>query len=366
MGVDVVVASEESQALAPTMGDRFLRIDLCDLRKAAGDIASHARRLDAVVGVDEQGVEVAAMAAEMLGLAHNPPTAVAITRDKAKLRSTLTAAGLPQPHVMGDDRTFPCVVKATNLSGSRGVIRADDPDELAGAIERVREIAGGEHFLIESYVPGAEVAVEGLLDAGALYVLAIFDKPDPLEGPYFEETIYVTPSRLDPAGQHAIEKAVADACAAIGLVEGPVHAEVRLPPGRAPVVLEAAARSIGGLCARTLRFGAGISLEEVILSHALGFDLPSLERARKASGVMMIPIERSGVLRDVRGLDSALSVEGIEGIEITVPKGQDVVALPEGDRYLGFIFAAGEGPSDVEVALRSAFSRLLIDISQVP
>jgi biotin carboxylase len=251
------------------------------------------------------------------------------------------------------------------------VIRANDPAELDAALERVRAIAGssgggagGRHadVLVESYIPGAEVAVEGLLDAGTLYVLAIFDKPDPLEGPYFEETIYVTPSQHPAEVQHAIERAVADACSAIGLVEGPVHAELRLPPDGPPVVLEAAARSIGGLCARTLRFGAGISLEEVILRHALGLPLGSLERARAASGVMMIPIAAEGVLEAVDGIEDASAVDGVEGVEITIPRGQRVAALPEGDRYLGFIFAAASGPSEVESALRAAFDELRIVI----
>jgi biotin carboxylase len=351
------------------MGDRFLRIDLCDLRKAASDIADHPKRPDAVVGVDEQGIEVAAMAAEQLGLAHNPPGAVAITRNKRRARQVLSAAGLAQPKVYDDPvyddaPAFPCVVKATTLSGSRGVIRANDTGELETALERVRAIAGaGSDVLVEAYVPGAEVAVEGLLDAGTLYVLAIFDKPDPLEGPYFEETIYVTPSRLPTDVQHAVERVVADACAAIGLSEGPVHAELRLPPAGPPVLLEVAARSIGGLCARTLSFGAGISLEEVILRHAVGLPLGSLERARAASGVMMLPIASAGILRAVDGLDAARAVDGIDGVEITIPIGQPVAALPEGDRYLGFCFASGDDPAAVEASLRAAYACLAVTIS---
>ena len=361
LGADVIVASEEAQTLAVTMGDRALQIDLCDPEIAAGLIARHRRRPDAIVGVDEQGVLVAAMAAELLGLPHNPPPAVAITRDKAKLRETLRTAGLPQPKV-GADVGFPCVVKATSLSGSRGVIRANDPDELRAAVDRVKEIAGADSdVIVEEYVPGAEVALEGLLDGGALYVLAIFDKPDPLEGPFFEETIYVTPSRLAPDVQRAVEVAVVDACAAIGLMDGPIHAEVRLSPS-GPVVLEVAARSIGGLCSRALRFGAGISLEEVILRHALGVPLGDLSRERTASGVMMIPIPRSGILRAVDGTDDARAVDGIAGVEITIPAGQEVQTLPEGDRYLGFIFAAGAEPQDVERSLRDAHGRLVVQI----
>lgn len=356
LGAEVVVASEQPQ----TIGE-VLVVDLCDAAAAARTIAS-AGPADAVVGVDEQGVLVAAHAAASLGLRHNPPDAVAATRDKAELRRRLTAAGLRQPKV-GPDAGYPCVVKARALSGSRGVIRADDPSERDAATERVRAIAGGDgDVLVEGYVPGAEVAVEGLLRDGALEVLAVFDKPDPLEGPYFEETIYVTPSRLDAATQDAITSTTQRAAEALGLIEGPVHAELRLPPDGEPVVLEIAARSIGGLCSRTLRFGAGISLEEVILRHALGLPLGALARTRAASGVMMIPIPRSGTLHAVDGVDDAKAVPGVEGVEITVPRGQPVRTLPEGDRYLGFIFAAGESPAGVEAALRDAHGRLRIRI----
>ena len=114
------------------------------------------------------------------------------------------------------------------------------------------------------------MAVEGLLQGGELEVLAVFDKPDPMDGPFFEETIYVTPSRQPTAVLAAVESTVGRAAAALGLREGPVHAELRIGPSGAATVLELAARSIGGLCARSLRFGAGVSLEEVIIRHALG------------------------------------------------------------------------------------------------
>ena len=210
-------------------------------------------------------------------------------------------------------------------------------------------------------MPGFEVAVEGLLREGELELLAVFDKPDPLVGPYFEETIYVTPSRLDPTTLARVEDVAARACAAIGLVEGPVHAELRVDGDRVWVI-EVAARSIGGLCARALRFGAGIALEEVILRHALGMPLDGLAREPAASGVMMLPIPHAGVLRAVDGEDAARAVPGITGLEITVPRGRRVVPVPEGDRYLGFLFARGETPADVEAALRAAHDALAIRI----
>lgn len=368
LGAEVVVGSEEDQAMAGHMGDRSIRIDLCDPAGAAELIAAKTP-IDAVVGVDEQGVLVAAEAAARLGLPHNPPDAVAITRDKARMREVLTRAGLAQPRfeIVGPqtsfDREASYVIKAASLSGSRAVVRADTTEEAAAAVDRVRAIAGEDAVVLaESYVPGAEVAVEGLLRSGHLDVLAIFDKPDPLEGPYFEETIYVTPSRLPGEVQEEIARTVRSACAAIGLVEGPIHAEVRLADD-ACVLLEVAARSIGGLCSRALQFGAGISLEEVIVRHALGMDVGDLHRTKQASGVMMIPIPASGVLKSVKGQDAAREVAGIDGLEITIPTGQPVRALPEGDRYLGFIFASGAGPAEVETSLRVAHNILKIEIT---
>jgi biotin carboxylase len=372
VGAEVVVASDRRQALAGAMGDRALRIDLRRPERAADAVVALAGRspLDAVVAVDDGGVAVAALASERLGLPHNPPAAVAATRDKAAMRRALAQAGIPQPGFVvlapGDDAgavELPAVLKPVALSASRGVIRADDSAAARAAEARIRAIlhAAGEDaegpILAERYVAGTEVAVEALLRAGELEVLAIFDKPDPLEGPYFEETIYVTPSRLPDTDLVRIEAAAAAAAAALGLREGPVHAELRLD-GDAVWVLELAARSIGGLCSRSLRFGAGISLEEVILRHALRLPLGPHDRERAASGVMMLPIPHGGILREVRGLAAARAVAGIEDIRITIPRGRPVVPLPEGDRYLGFLFARGEAPAPVEAALREAHTAL--------
>ena len=238
------------------------------------------------------------------------------------------------------------------LSASRGVIRANDAGEFVAAHDRLSRLLAAlaaevparvrEHVLVEDYVPGREVALEGLLENGRLGVLALFTSRDALEGPYFEETIYLTPSRLGSALQQRIAAAVAEAVRALGLAEGPVHAEVRIDRDAAPIVIELAARTIGGLCARTLRFGAGISLEELIVRHALGMSQAPLVRESRAAGVMMVPIPRAGVLRAVRGIDEARAVTAIEDVSIAIPVGQEVVPLPEGGRYLGFIFSRAE------------------------
>ena len=254
---------------------------------------------------------------------------------------------------------YPCVVKPVSRSGSQGVIRVDDDVQAVAAVDRVRAIVGPlEPVLVEGFVAGAEVAVEGLLVTGALQVLAVFDKPDPLDGPFFEETIYVTPSRQPALVQASLAATVTAAAAALGLREGPVHAELRVGADGRPVVIEVAARSIGGLCSRALRFGAGVSLEEVIVRHAVGAGLDGLRREARASGVMMLPIRAAGVLEQVSGQAEALAVDGVVGLEISIPAGRPVVPLPEGDRYLGFVFARGPTPAGVELALRRAEAAL--------
>jgi biotin carboxylase len=263
------------------------------------------------------------------------------------------------------------VLKPLVLSASRGVIRADDAVQFAAAFERIRGILqtadvaelgeGTDTILVEGFVPGGEVALEGLLEDGALRTLALFDKPDPLDGPFFEETIYVTPSRLPEATRARVAETTAAAARALGLSDGAVHCELRLRPtpgGLEPVVLEIAARSIGGLCGRTLRFGTGMSLEELILRRALGRAVPSFERERAAAAVMMIPIPRGGVLEEVGGLDEARAVPQIEDVTISIPKGQVIVPLPEGSRYLGFIFSRAATPAETEAALREAHRHL--------
>ena len=373
IGAEVVVASDRRQAIGETV-----RIDLRDPDRAAAAIvaAAEAEPIDAVVAADEAGVVPAAVAGSRLGLRANPPEAAARTRDKLAMRRALAEAGVAQPRFAplapGGDAAaagFPAVIKPAALAGGRGVIRADDAGEARAAERRVRAIvsrAGGDPaaaLVVEEFVSGPEVAVEALLREGALELLAIFDKPDPLEGPYFEETIYVTPSRLDGAARRSVEALVTDAAAALGLREGPVHAEVRLGPD-GPWLVELAARSIGGLCSRTLRFGLGVSLEEVILRHALGMPLEGrLRREAAAAGVMMLPIPAAGKLVSVGGQERARAVPGISDVRITISPGGRVVPLPDGDRYLGFMFARGETPDAVEAALREAHGRLDVVIA---
>lgn len=363
VGAEVVVGSEHRQALSESMGNRSVVLTLSQPAMAADQIERLAERapLDAIVAVDDGGVRAAALAAERLGLRGNAPDAVARARDKAAMREALSKAGVPQPEWSRTEPPgYPCVVKPLTLSASRGVIRADTPEEASAAAERIRAMLPGADLLYEEFVPGEEVAVEAILDGGRLEVLAVFDKPDPLDGPFFEETIYVTPSRKPAGVLEEVGRLTAEAAAALGLTEGPVHAELRV--GEKVTVLELAARSIGGLCGRSLRFGLGVSLEELIVRHALGMPLDNLRREELASGVMMLPIPRAGVLREVRGQDEARAVPGVAGLEISIARGREVVPLPEGDRYLGFLFAKADTPEEVEAALREAHARLEVEI----
>jgi biotin carboxylase len=380
LGVELVCASERPSTFEALAPDSLLTLDFTDPAGSAETIARFAKRrpLDAVVPVDDLTTVVAAAVSQRLGLKANSVPAVSTARDKHAMRRCLAGAGVPVPRFrlvsLADDPAiravgvdYPCVLKPLALSASRGVVRANDEREFVAAFRRISAILemtdvslpdeARRALLVEEFIPGVEVALEGLLVGGTLHVLAIFDKPDPLDGPFFEETIYVTPSRLPEAAQARIAAVTRDACSALGLTEGPVHAELRVSE-RGPVVLEVAARSIGGLCSRTLTFGTGLSLEELILCHALGRPLESLERERRAAGVMMIPIPRAGRLTAVHGTDEAAGVDGIEEVAITMHPGQDVVPLPEGWQYLGFIFARAETPDAVEQALRQAHARL--------
>jgi formate-dependent phosphoribosylglycinamide formyltransferase (GAR transformylase) len=386
LNVPVTVGSERSQALAAVNPSGHLMLNFSAPEEATHTIVQFAKAypIGGVAAADDDGVILAAMASSALGLTHNPVEAVAAARNKYRMRQILSDVGIPcprfwrfciddDPAAMACQVEYPCVIKPLSLSASRGVIRADDPVQFVAAYHRLVAILqrpdvaisrrrSAREILVERFIPGAEVALEGLLTDGQLRVLALFDKPDPLDGPFFEETIYVTPSRLSCAVQHQVASCTAEVAAALGLRHGPVHAELRVNE-QGPWLLEIAPRSIGGLCSRTLRFGDELSLEELLLRHALGLETEIFERERLAAGVMMIPIPKAGILEQVTGQENAKQVGGIEDIRITIPLGQEVVPLPEGSRYLGFIFARDSTPAGVELALREAHRRLTFVIT---
>jgi biotin carboxylase len=376
LGLRLVVASEGQHALVgPGAGGVHLALRDPD---AAARLAAVGRQLGclAVLATDDSTVEIASQAARALGLPHNPVQAVRRSRRKDLARAALAAAGEPVPafRVLRLDRplppqlegvAYPCVVKPLALSGSRGVIRVDDQGRvleacrrLAGILAEVDDPLERGQVLLEGFVPGFEVALEGLLDHGRLHVLALFDKPDPLDGPYFEETYYITPSRLAARLQRLVARRVQEACRAYGLEQGPVHGEVRVSGGSA-WVLEVASRTIGGQCARLLRFGTGAGLEELVLAQAAGLPL-ELAPLDAAGGVLMIPTPRAGVLRRVEGVLAAERVRYVEEMEISLREGYPLVPLPEGATYLGFVFARAPTPELAERALREAHGHLRV------
>lgn len=375
LGADVLLACDGEHSLVSALIEG-VSIEPSDVEDSLMRLLAEAqhRPFAGVIGTDDSTVELASRVAERLNLPGNPPQAAVFARRKDKARARLWEAGVPVPRhcVMNlddvqagalPDIAFPVVIKPLSMAGSRGVIRANNPTEFRTACERIGRIITElstaeerEHVLIERYVQGDEVALEGLLIGAELTVLALFDKPDPLEGPFFEETYYITPSRLDPTFQRRIARRVADACAAYGLREGPIHAELRYDDENI-WILEVAARTIGGQCARLLSFGTGATLEQLVLDHALGQPVaPNWNQA--AAGVMMIPTPRPGVLRRVEGVLCAQKLPFIEHIEISRREGYELVPLPEGSSYLGFIFATAPMPEQAEAALRQAYSKL--------
>jgi hypothetical protein len=367
-GAELRLASDRCHVLDDPWRDRAIAVKFDRIAESVE--ALRGLRFDGIAAVGDRPAVMAAAAAEALGIPFHPYAAARACHDKHLARELFRAAGMRVPHffeVEGPEDAarapYPCVLKPVGLSASRGVIRANNPAEFGNAYARIRRM--GEHRVqAESYIPGREFAIEGLVTKGSLQVLAIFDKPDPMEGPYFEETIYTTPSREAPAVQRELIATAAQAIAALGLRHGPVHVELRYHD-EAGWMLEAHARPIGGLCARTLRFDGGMPLEELIVRQALGEDVRAIGRERQAAGVMMIPIPKDGLYRSADGVDAAAAVAGIEDVVITAKEGQRLVPLPEGSAYLGFIFARGESPEVVERALRRSHAELRFEIATV-
>ena len=381
LGASVAFGTDRCHVLEDPWRNGAIPLRFHSPEESAGAIVEYARAapVDAIVSIGDAPTITGALACRQLGILHHPPEGAAACHNKFRSRQLLQAAGLNVPPfgclpaeqdrpVLPVEVPFPCVLKPVSLSASRGVIRADDPQEFLAAFRRiaallhspevqVKKEAITDQILVEGFIEGREFALEGLMDRGRLQILALFDKPDPLDGPYFEETLYVTPSRLDEETKDSLVRCVERATYALGLFHGPIHAEVRLNRG-GPWILEVAARPIGGLCARALRFGSGISLEELILRHSLGNDVAGLRREDAASGVMMIPIPRGGIFQGVEGLEKALETPGVEYIKITAKLKQKLVPWPEGSSYLGFIFARASSPQEVEDALRRAHQQL--------
>lgn len=370
LGLDLTLATDRCHIMDDPWGDRAVAVKFDRISESVE--ALRGIRVDGVAAVGDRPAVLAALAAEALGVPFHLPAAARACNDKYLARQIYQAAGLrvPQyfrasfkddPCLLSALAPFPCVLKPLGLSGSRGVIRANNAAEFVTAFHRIRQLR--EPYLqVESYIHGREFAVEGLVTAGQFQPLAIFDKPDPLEGPYFEETIYVTPSRQPSPVQSDLLETTARSVRALGLTHGPVHAELRYNSEGA-WMLETAARPIGGLCARVLRFEPDVPLEELILRHALGENTAGVRLVNPASGVMMIPIPKGGIYESVEGVDRARAIAGIDDVTITAKEGQHLLPLPEGTTYLGFIFASGSTPDGVESALRRSHAELHFQIA---
>ena len=391
LGVELIYVTDRCHQLEDPWGDRAVPVHFENPEVAAYEAMEKARQVgvDGILALGDRPAVAAAYTARGLGIDYNHPAAVEACRSKLRMREIFRDTGLrtpwfrnlpvhppPEPSLLGI--SYPCVLKPLSLSASQGVVRADNRAEFLAAAERIRKLlespeiratreSGLDQMIVEGYIPGREVAVEGLLTQGALRILAIFDKPDPLEGPFFEETIYVTPSRLTESQLAAIERCAEDSIRALGLSHGPVHAEFRIE-AEAVWPLEVAPRPIGGLCARSLRFGPNakaefIGLEELLLRHALELPGHDLTRESSASGVMMIPVPQSGTYGGVDGEDAVRATLGISELFITARLHDFIKAWPEGSSYLGFIFARGEKPEEVESVLREAHSKLTFDLT---
>ena len=377
LGVAIKIASQGEHSLVNEIAEG-IHIDLNTPETAIATIINSAANYNfhGIVAADDKATEIVAHAAKALKLPHNPPKAAHLTRWKHKARKTLSDAELPVPEYwiksfeeiqnnQVSEIQYPCVIKPLNLSASRGVIRCNNREELKKSAIWVSDIVKlfdeadtNSKLLIEKFIPGKEVALEAVLQQGKLIPIALFDKPDPLDGPYFEETYYITPSRLDPSLQIRIHKIIEKACEAYGLNTGPVHAELRIDDDKI-FIIEIAARTIGGECAKLIEFASNQSLEAIVIEYALG-KCTKPARLDRAAGVMMIPTPRSGILRRVEGVLAAQAVKNIDAVNIAIREGHELTALPEGASYLGFIFATAETPEEVELALRKAHEELNI------
>lgn len=386
--VSVTIGCEQASRWKDTHAEDVLHLDYQNLKISQDRVKQFVKThpLDGIIGVEDTTSFVAASLAALLGLPHHSPDAASAARNKLRMRTLFQASRIPTPafeahsidvdprHIANGIR-YPCVVKPLILSASCGVIRADDPESFCKAFTRIKTLLvqlgltekekAAQSLLVEDFVPGTEVAVEGILIGGNVQILAIFDKPDPLNGPFFEETIYITPSRLPPDIQDQIADTLQQAAKALGLREGPVHGELRINDSGVWVI-ELAGRSIGGRCSQTLQFGSGMTLEELILRHALHMEIPTFEREKQAAGVMMLPIKDLGYFEAIQGQAEAQNTPGIVSLEITVQPGDLLVPLPEGTRYLGFLLAKGTSPEFVERSLREASGYLQVLSTPIP
>lgn len=375
LGLKVLVASNSKYSLVPEIA-LGVTVDFNNQSEAQSLILKAIKdlRIQCVLATDDSCVSLSSHIAQHLGLAHNQPSATKLTSRKDLARKATQIAGrntpefniinLHQASQFSRSINYPVVIKPLNLSASKGVIRANDPEQFIAACLTINTILSRsnvtgferDNVLVETYLEGPEFAIDGILIDGDFHLLAIFDKPEPLTGPYFEETYYLTPSQLTQSHQAALIEEVARSCDAYNLKQGPIHAEARITKNGI-FLIELAARTIGGQCGQLIEFSLQQKLEEVIIRGLCG-EPPNLPPKPTPAGVLMIPVETAGILKRVEGLTAAMQVEFIQDIEIHIQEGYELLPLPEGSSYLGFIFAQAPTQGQAFNALKKAHQML--------
>lgn len=383
-----LVAATSRPCVDDDLVDRFLRIP----DRSSKEVAAYVERqcegllVSGVLASDDWDVVAAAMIADKLGLRFvGVETALAAT-NKFLMRQRLRNGGAVVPDfqcfAIGDNAgeiakslRFPVVIKPTYGQGSLGVIRADTVDEFEKAFQytsriivdldmRPSAVRDRSGILVEQYIPGEEYTVELLMHEGKPYSLAVFEKPDPLEGPYFEEGIYVTPIRRDEKIRSLLVEAAIRGSRALGIETGPCHCELRLS-GELPYILEIAARPIGGFCSQVFADLMGFDLHDLVLQNAVGLPvMPPPIADGVALGVMMLPVPGRGNLARVSGVDRALDIDGIMSVKIHVEAGSRILPYPEQSCYIGTVLATGSSADEVVARLKSAAKAVSFELTE--
>lgn len=342
--------------------------------------------IGAVLGYEEDATLTVAHIAAALGLPAHPVAAAEAALDKPMMKQRFAAAGIPAADfiVAADEDEavawaeaggYPVVVKPCRGSASQGVIRANDEHTLRQAYRRLRRIIrdheldnGGRPpsaHLVERYLPGSELSCELLLQYGAPEVITEFGKPLPLTGPYFEESIYLTPPALGAALRREVHELSMAAAKALGFYHGPAHCEIRLTPD-GPKVLEIAGRLLGGACAGSFRDRLGEDLDALLLRSALGerITLPAPADDAPTVGALMIPVPGEGRVVAVRGDDGARRVPGVRDVSLQTEPGEIVVPFPEQACYaVGFVSASGPDEAAVVGSLGQAAAQISLELT---
>lgn len=383
LGVSLTIASERRQAMAASMGRRTLVVSMQNPEVGLKQIeqAADNMQFDAIISVDDGGLATAALASKKLGLKYISTNSAQMSNNKIAMRKRLEQTEISKPWFLvhkptnkisittGAIPSFPIIVKPASLSGSIGVMRIDAPEDVESALALCESIqmdhgcGGDTQTLIEQYISGVECAVEAMVFNDQLKILAIFDKPRPLEGPYFAETIYVAPSERDREIQNKLQSTLEEARKALEIKTGPIHAEFRITSDREVYLIELAARSIGGMCSNAIPLSGGRSLEELIIAEALGMEIPEFAIENQASGVFMMPVPAKGVLRSISGVEEAKSTRWITNVTLSMMINSEVSPIPYDARYVGFIFAKAPTSRAVVEALEEAFKKIEIEIS---